>query len=98
MFYLDEQAVWIVPRVHGRPGGPAALRLQPPEGQPLRRGEQLPQPDAHVRVPHAGKHSYSRGAGLEKTRVFFFLKTQPSGFFCFFFWFFWFFLPRREGF
>jgi hypothetical protein len=56
-FYLDKQAVWFVPRVHGGPGGPAALRLQPPEAQPLRRGEQLPQQDAHVRVPHAGKHS-----------------------------------------
>ncbi len=66
-FSLDQQAVWFVPRVHGGPGGPAALRLQPPEAQPLRRGEQLPQQDAHVRVPHAGKHSYSReGQGWKK--------------------------------
>ncbi len=60
LFYLDEQAVWFVPRVHGWPWGPAALRLQPPEAQPLRRGEQLPQQDAHVRVPHAGKICCSR--------------------------------------
>jgi hypothetical protein len=43
-----------VSRVHGGPRGRAALRLRSEQGQPLRRGEQLPQQDAHVRVPHAG--------------------------------------------
>jgi hypothetical protein len=39
-------------------------------------------------------------AGLEKTRVFFFKKTPPSGFFGFlgFFCFFVIYLPRRESF
>ncbi len=39
----------------------------------------------------------SSQARVGKNPVFF-LKTQPSGFFCFFLFFFGFFLPRREGF